>query len=314
VDVAVVGAGVAGLTAARSLTQAGHSVTVFDKGRRPGGRLSTNVFANGGRADIGAQFFTVRSPEFGRAVAGWSGEGLVHEWCRGFDSIDGHPRYAVPGGMALLATALAGGLEVRCSVHVERIRLEADKVLVDWPGAHGHQGGTLVVDAVIVTAPVPQSGALLDGTVEVPSIAYDPTISLAVAVDRKVRISASGGRQLSEGPVWSFIGDNQAKGASGQPVITMHSTPGFAASRFDRDTAAITEEMLEAARPFLHGASVLETQLQRWRYATPAVPYPERTFTAADGRVVLAGDAFGGPRVEGAFLSGLSAAEAVQRL
>ena len=60
-EVVVVGAGVAGLTAARSLADAGHRVTVLDKGRRVGGRLSTREFAGGGRADAGAQFFTVRS-------------------------------------------------------------------------------------------------------------------------------------------------------------------------------------------------------------------------------------------------------------
>jgi len=313
VDIAVVGAGVAGLTAARVLTDAGHAVTVFDKGRRPGGRLATKVFAAGGRADTGAQFFTVRSPELGRAVARWSAEGLVHEWCRGFDSIDGHPRYAVRGGMAELAADLARGLEVRCSVHVERIRLEADKVLLDWPEAHGHEGGRLAADTVIVTTPVPQARALLDGTVAVPSVHYDPTISLSVALDRPARISASGGRQLQEDPVWSFIADNQAKGVSAQPVITFHSTAAYAESRFDRDPTAVAEEMLEAVRPFLAGASILEFQLQRWRYATPAVVHPDRSFSAANGRVILAGDAFGGPRLEGAFLSGRSAAEAASR-
>jgi renalase len=208
-EVVVVGAGVAGLAAARALTDAGHKVTVLDKGRRVGGRLSTREFANGGRADAGAQFFTVRSDEFGRAVAPWRTIGLVHEWCRGFSSSDGHPRYAVRGGMSQLAAAMARGLEIRCSIHVEHIRVEASRVVVDWPQAHGHEAGRLVADAVIVTVPVPQAAALLGGDVFVPSISYLPTLSLMVALDRGVEVSPSGGLQLADDPVWSFVGDRR---------------------------------------------------------------------------------------------------------
>ena len=307
-EVVVVGAGVAGLTAARSLADAGHRVTVLDKGRRVGGRLSTREFANGGRADAGAQFFTVRSDEFARAVTPWQAIGLVHEWCRGFSSSDGHPRYAVRGGMSQLAAAMAAGLEVRCSIHVEHIRVEASRVVIDWPEAHGHEADRLVADAVIVTAPVPQAAALLGSDVLVPSIPYLPTLSLMVVLDRGVGISPSGGLQVAEDPVWSFIGDNQAKGTSTSSVVTFHSTSDFAASRFDDPVSSITVELLDAARPFLQGASVIEAQLQRWRYATPAESLPERTFSAEGGRIVLAGDAFGGPKIEGAFLSGLAAA------
>ncbi len=65
------------------------------------------------------------------------------------------------------------------------------------------------------------------------------------------------------------------------------------------------------ARPWLQDAEVLDVVLHRWRDATPNVAYPKRCWTARGGRLVLAGDAFGGSRVEGAFLSGLAAASAV---
>lgn len=307
-EVVVVGAGVAGLTAARRLNDAGHRVTVLDKGRRVGGRLSTRVFVDGGRADAGAQFFTVRTDELARAVSAWQAIGLVHVWCKGFSSNDGHPRYAVRGGMSRLAEAMADGLEVRCSFRVERIHVESERVVVEWPEAHGHAAGRLVADAAIVTVPVPQAAALLGSDAFVPSISYLPTLSFMVALDRDAEISASGGLQLAEDPVWSFIGDNQAKGTSTFPVVTFHTTSEFAASRFDDPVSSITAELRDAARPFLQRASILETQLQRWRYATPVESFPERALTSEDGRIILAGDAFGGPKIEGAFLSGIAAA------
>ncbi len=312
-QVVVVGAGVTGLTAARGLTDAGHQVTVVDKGRRVGGRLSTREFSNGGRADAGAQFFTVRSNEFARAVASWQETDLVHEWCRGFSSNDGHPRYAVRGGMSQLATALAAGLDVTCSVHVEQIRVGANRVIVTWPEAHGHGAGRVDADAVIVTVPVPQASVLLGSDVLVPPISYLPTLSVMVALDRSVEVSPSGGLQLFDDPVLSFVGDNHVKGTSVSSVITFHSTSGFAASRFDDSISSISERLLRAARPYLTGASILETQLQRWRYATPVDVFPKRTFSTGDGRILLAGDAFGGPKIEGAFLSGMAAAAQINR-
>jgi photolyase PhrII len=76
---AVVGSGLAGLACARVLSDHGVAVTVFDKGRKPGGRLSTRE-QDGFAFDHGAQFFTARSPTFRRWVAGWAERGLVQRW------------------------------------------------------------------------------------------------------------------------------------------------------------------------------------------------------------------------------------------
>ena len=62
--VAIVGAGMSGLAAARALGERDVEVVVLEKARRPGGRLATAELAGGARADIGAQFFTVRSARF----------------------------------------------------------------------------------------------------------------------------------------------------------------------------------------------------------------------------------------------------------
>ena len=75
----VVGAGLAGLIAARTLVAEGHSVTVVDKGRSVGGRLATRRIA-GATVDHGAQFFTVRDPEFADIVSRWVDADVVHEW------------------------------------------------------------------------------------------------------------------------------------------------------------------------------------------------------------------------------------------
>jgi renalase len=171
--------------------------------------------------------------------------------------------------------------------------------------------GLIEADAVVLSAPVPQSAALLAGHVSVPELTYDPTICLLVALDRPPSIPAPGGLQLADHATWSWIADNVAKGISRLPAVTLHTRPEVAAARCGQDVDSLTADLLSAARPWLQDAEVLDVVLHRWRYATLNVAYPKRCWTARGGRLVLAGDAFGGSRVEGAFLSGLAAASAV---
>ena len=51
----------------------------------------------------------------------------------------------------------------------------------------------------------------------------------------------------------------------------------------------------------------------RWRYAGPVTPLSEATLVVEAGpvHIALAGDAFAGPKVEGAYNSGLAAAQAI---
>lgn len=308
--VVVVGAGMSGLTAARLLADAGHRVLVVDKGRRPGGRLATVEFADGARGDHGAQFFTVRSPELAVELDRWLADGVVRAWCRGFGTDDGHPRYVASGGMAGLAAHLASGLDVRQSTHVASVALLGDGWEVTWAAGHGTPAGSATADLVVLTCPVPQSAALLDGAAEVPDVAYDPTLSLVVALDGPPAVPAPGGVQLDRDPVWSWVGDNRAKGTSSVPVVTLHTTAAVAAARWDDDRDALTADLMAAAGPWLGGSRVVDLRLHRWRYATPVRPWPERFLEVAPG-AFLAGDAFGGPRVEGAYLSGRAVAAAV---
>lgn len=68
--IAIIGSGLAGLTAARTLMQAGHEVTVFEKSRGVGGRMSTRQ-TEFGSFDHGAQYFTVRDDRF-RTLMQWA--------------------------------------------------------------------------------------------------------------------------------------------------------------------------------------------------------------------------------------------------
>lgn len=311
-DVVVIGAGLSGLVAARELQAAGLTVTVVDKGRSVGGRLATRRIGSA-RLDHGAQFFTVRGSDFRAVVDDAIAADVVHEWCDGFqDPPDGYPRYTGSTGMTALAKWLAVGLDVATGVQVTSLSTQGGRVTAMAPA------WSASARACLVTSPVPQTMALLDaGGVDLPptldttlrSIRYFATLALLMTVEGETAIGEPGGIQLPETEPFTFIADNRRKGITGQAALTFHANHDHSRARYQDPDGAVLTELLEWARPWVGPAAVIEAQLKRWRYAGPIEPIAERVLsTEIDGATfAFAGDAFGGPKVEGAFNSGLAA-------
>lgn len=306
----IVGAGLSGLMAANELQRHGHTVTVFDKGRGVGGRLATRRIDDA-TLDHGAQFFTVRSEEFATHVNEWISAGVVHEWCKGFQSDDGHPRYVGSKGMSGIAKHLATSLDVRVNHLVFGLEIVDNGYVVITDDGARHE-----CDAVVLTAPIPQSFSLLFGAgIEMPtdmrSIDYDRTLGLLAVVDSANHSVPSPGGLQNPDEVFSFIGNNTAKGISQAEALTFHANPTWSLAHFDDETSQIEALLTEAAQPWLGDARVISSQVKKWRFATPQSAWPEPCWQTAQHRIVLAGDAFAGPKMEGAALSGLAAASAL---
>lgn len=325
-DVLVVGAGMAGLMAAYRLQhESDLDVIVVDKGRGVGGRMATRRI-DGGRADHGAQFFTVRHERFQKWVDRWRDEGLVYEWARGWSdgsvlpvASDGHPRYVVDGGMAALPKWVARDLDVRFPVRIEG----AQQRNSSW-AACTEEGEEYSASAVVLTPPVPQSLRLLDaGNVQLADddraaleeIEYAPCLAGLFHVTGGVQLPDPGAVQSPDDDI-TWIADNTRKGISPHArIITVHAGPDYSADHYD-DT---DEEILQLLRAGVDAFStsdmtIIEEQLKRWRYALPTAFYNERCLTAQHlPPLVFAGDAFKEPRVEGAALSGLTTANTLLR-
>jgi renalase len=134
-------------------------------------------------------------------------------------------------------------------------------------------------------------------------------------LDRPPHIPPPGGVQQPDHPTVTFVTDNAAKGVSPVPALTVHASAPRSRALWGRSDEELAAAVLADAAPWIGDAVPLEVQVQRWRYATPTTLWPEPCAVVhLDPPVVLAGDAFDGPRVEGAFLSGLAAADAVGAL
>ncbi len=318
----VVGAGISGLFAARELTSAGWRVIVLDEGSGVGGRMATRHIGTG-TFDFGAQFFTVRSERFQRLVSGWLESGVVEEWSRGFaDSSgtyneDGHPRYRGSEGMASIPEHLARNLDVRVGERVVEVKLREGV----WE-ARTEAGSRIAGRALLLTAPVPRSLALLDDVLpdeawrRLGEISYSPCLALLALIDGPTGVPEPGGVQIKGEPL-DWIGDNQRKGISGSPAVTIHAGPRWSSANFEAEEAQLSASLLEFAEDQLRtdlSSRAVETSLARWRYSWVAQPHPEPCLVARDEPPLLfAGDAFGPSKVEGAALSGLAAADHLLR-
>lgn len=346
-ETVVVGAGIAGLCAARELVAAGRSVLVLDKGRGLGGRMATRRLGSA-VCDHGAQFFTVRGRAFGGIVSEAHAAGSAVEWCRGFSRAgsladghdgDGHPRWRGTKAMTdlpkWLAATLGGGqaagrCTIRTAAQVTAVAAAEGSVRITLQGDE-----TLVAAGAVLTPPVPQTLDLLAAggvtaaaappadaaaLAALATVAYDPCFALLLVLDRPSRVPAPGGIQFDAadgGPI-AWIADNQKKGISPVPALTIHADAAFSRRHFDTPPDEVMAALVDHARPWIDGdpaTAVIEKSLHRWKFALPTTILPEPVVAVSHAPpIACCGDAFAGPRVEGAASSGLAAGRWLARV
>lgn len=340
-DVLVVGAGLAGLAAARDLSNAGRSVLVLEKSRGVGGRAATKrlVHLEGihsgdtVRADHGAQFFTARSERFQKATARLCELGIVREWTRGFPKLGpngleqraaGNPRFVCPDGMNSLGKTIRDGLGNERQIDVE---YAATVVSIKQT----NHGWTAVLEngqerhsrTLIVNTPAPQAHKLLEAHLNpdrleaLSKVRFDPCWAVIVTLETRPDPGWSGLEIDDPRLAWAAL-DHTKRGPDAPPVLVLHATPNWSLGHLEQTPEKVLAALLNAAQELLGDwvESRLTAVAHRWRYALPAVTFPE-TFLA-QGNVVTSGDwcapagaslGRGSPRIETAFESGWASAK-----
>ena len=313
----IVGGGITGLITATVLQRQGMQATVLDKGRGIGGRLATRRIKYSetieGVFDYGTQYFSAQQPQFQVWVDEWLQQKVIKRWFQDIRIKDGKSRYCGVEGTRGIAKYLAQSLDVYPSTKVTKLSYENH-----WR-IQTETGKEFEGDILVITAPVPQSLALLDDShIVIPSeinkalkkVSYHPCIAVLALLEKPSHIPSPGGLSVKDDSlVW--LASNYQKGISPHGYgVTLHSTPGFSDAFWDRSDEEISQHLFDAASEWLT-SPVIKYQVHRWHYSLPKTFYPEPCLVLPELSLVMAGDAFVAPKIEGALMSGLAAAKAI---
>lgn len=294
----IIGAGIAGLSAAKVLVEKGHEVTILDKGRGVGGRMSTRTIENA-KADHGAQYFSVKSAEFQLLIAVLQTENIAKEWHLAQRQ---NVRYIGAKGMNTISKKMASNLTVHLNEKV---------ILISKNEIKTESGNTYNFDNLIITIPIPQVIDLFDASEitfskkdksVIDSIEYDPCIAV-MAVLKQATVIPSGGVILENQPV-AWIADNFQKGITEIPTATIHASAAFSKKHLEDNLQEVAHEMLLSVNQWINPVNIVSTQVHRWRYSLACKRYEQPFYQIENRNIYLGGDGFGIGNVEGAFLSG----------
>jgi renalase len=303
--IAVIGAGLAGLTAAGALQHAGHAVVVWEKSRGVGGRTATRR-AGSMRFDHGAPFLHDGASPLAEAPT------LAQCRLHTAAGVVLDVAAAAPTGNALAKT-LAADLDVRTGVRVAPIAHPR-------PGGQGWQlvdvdGAALgSYDALVIAVPAPQAAELLaraspELAARASTVQFTACWSAMVAWPQPLHIAWSVARD--EAGVSVALREPAKLGRAAGERWVIQADPALSAQWIDDDGAAVAQRLVDRFAALV-GRELPEPAhlaAHRWLYARALTPIPESVMT--DGTLIVAGDWCGGTTAGAALRSGTAAAAAL---
>ncbi|MBU3540081.1 NAD(P)/FAD-dependent oxidoreductase [Polynucleobacter sp. UB-Tiil-W10] len=319
-NVAVVGAGIAGLSCATRLQALGFQVQVYEKSRGPSGRMSTRN-GDGWSADHGAQYFTARDPLFIEALNTWIKAGVAAAWHprlnvyeanQWHESTSKDSRYVGVPAMNSPGKYLADKLSIECNQTIDKIYQQHGKWFL-----HSLESGDITqsFDYLVLAIPAPQASALaksVDHSMEAfcSSVHMQGCWTLIARLSEKANIPFDAAFINNE--IISWISKNNSKpGRTGQETWTIHANPQWSQQWIELDKEEAKQLILESAKKLGLDCAKAEIAIHRWRYASGAIHAEMGFIFNADSKLSLCGDWLNGGRVEGAWLSGYQLASAI---
>lgn len=321
--IAIIGAGIAGAACAQHLQQQGRSVVVFDKGRSVGGRMSSKR-TSAGYLDLGAQYFTARTPAFSSQCQRWLAQQVVARWQGALGVIeqgklsaspDNTERYIGIPSMQKPVQQLLADISVRhaqvSTIHFEQGRWQL------------YAGSDLLgqFEQLVLAVPQQQAATLLQHLI--PSQQqlkklFDQTallpcwaVNIELAEANSLPVAFDGIFVKQDNQVSWLARQGSKTGRAGPQQWLIHFNPAWSAAHLELTADDVAQYGLAALqRLFNTKVNAVATLSHRWRYAQQAAEYPPLgAVLLPDLKLGLCGDWLNGGRVENAWLSGKQLAE-----
>lgn len=322
-NLAIVGAGLSGLSCAKRLCQQGHRVTIFERANRRSGRLSNKVLSKVS-VDNGAQYFTARSSEFRLQCEHWSAVGVIAPWDmiphrikdgKFMLSPDETLRMVGVPSMGSLCEDLAQGQDIKYDYNVGRITQSAGK----WTIHSDTDVESGPFDGVVMSLPSENCHKVLTNSslplLNSSSDVHNPCWSVILEYDTQLAPNFYGAFCDDEMLRWVSYDTSKPGRDKSTHMYVAHLNNKWTEQHIDldrHDVIAMVESRLSEL--FETTQSARRGKAHLWRYAIPKETFkPASCYIDHDKKIAVTGDWTKQGRVENAFLSGLDSANEIDR-
>jgi renalase len=329
-DVAIIGAGIAGLSCAQQLRQAGYSVVIVEKSRGVGGRMATRRLGET-CADHGVRYLEAQGNWLPSLIEVLRQRGILQVWQDQDNQFNNDAiitRYVAPAGMTAVAKFLTKGLDICLNRRVEAMTTTAENTWHLRLNSPDETLTELTASAVILAIPAPQALMLLEplGKTIPPvfldslsSVEFDPCITVIAGYQTNhLSLPSWQEQSLANHSDLDWIALDSSKRLNPKaPIFVLQSTADFANRYLDtEDLKPVAQELLsKAAKLLIPGLDSPEwSQVHRWRYAFSKLALSQNyLYSATPLPLICCGDWCGGNLIDGAINSGIAAAEMINQ-
>lgn len=322
-SVAIIGAGMAGITCASKLIMEVPEVVVFEQYAQAGGRMASVQFGQF-QCDIGAQYFTAGSEEFADHLQAWEEDWLVDRWQgwlvelqdgKAMTRDDEVVRYIGRPGMDSVVQHLASLCDVRYNTGVERLHRQGKQWLLE--DERGDKHGPY--DAVVCATPAPVAKRLLAATPRMATqmglVNMQPSWIVMLGFDQSLNMGFDAANLIDSDITW--MANNASKpGREGQEVWLLQVGNEWSNVNADMPPEQVirimTEEFNRVTGNSIHRPSLQQAYL--WEHSLAVNPLGVGHLYHDKLNLGACGDWCQFARVEGAFKSGSSMAEHILEL
>jgi len=331
--IGIIGASISGLIAGKRLADAGHDVTIIEKNRSLGGRLST-IELDGMNMDVGISHFEGTSKTFNTFIDDLKTQGIVKDWTDEFSLYDGTEFHAVDPNadpkMNYVGVQGNQNIAQKLSRWVD-IKSEEQAGGLTYIGPDRSKKRSWMInltdisvfecDAVIIATPAVEAYGIIQ-TVQnrtatrkiiryIDEVRYDGCISLACTFNHKVPVWDA--IEVSHNDIQLITNESSKRGSAENTGLVFYSSPEFYRKYAQKGDEKTIQALLESASEIVD-FNILQpksTYLRHWKYFEARNPIDEyfMELEMNEAPLALIGDYFNGTSLDDAFVSGHVLAE-----